>query len=198
MGIQGMTHARMVRSNAKHAEMSRDFFSFAVDPWLRRLIRQKPRRSRVARNAGNKATTREHDFLSLYTTAAKDPSLQLHDAKPPPPSQGFFLRTHDFLQPLEKPTPAPAPPPTSQLQQQQQQQAFPGGIGTFSISHVAGARPVAAAVVKAEPTPFVLWGQPAAAAAAHPVAALGTHIHTLVYSEYLRRRARARARRRGS
>uniref|UniRef100_A0A0E0IL72 BHLH domain-containing protein n=1 Tax=Oryza nivara TaxID=4536 RepID=A0A0E0IL72_ORYNI len=128
---------------------------------------------------GNKATTREHDFLSLYTTAAKDPSLQLHDAKPPPPSQGFFLRTHDFLQPLEKPTPAPAPPPTSQLQlqQQQQQQAFPGGIGTFSISHVAGARPVAAAVVKAEPTPFVLWGQPAAAAAAHPVAALGHHHH---------------------
>uniref|UniRef100_I1Q6U9 BHLH domain-containing protein n=1 Tax=Oryza glaberrima TaxID=4538 RepID=I1Q6U9_ORYGL len=125
---------------------------------------------------GNKATTREHDFLSLYTTAAKDPSLQLHDAKPPPPSQGFFLRTHDFLQPLEKPTPAPAPPPTSQLQQQQQQ-AFPGGIGTFSISHVAGARPVAAAVVKAEPTPFVLWGQPAAAAAAHPVAALGHHHH---------------------
>uniref|UniRef100_A0A0E0ET42 BHLH domain-containing protein n=1 Tax=Oryza meridionalis TaxID=40149 RepID=A0A0E0ET42_9ORYZ len=124
---------------------------------------------------GNKATTREHDFLSLYTTAAKDPSLQLHDAKPPSPSQGFFLRTHDFLQPLEKPTPAPAPPPTSQ----QQQQAFPGGIGTFSISHVAGARPVAAAVVKAEPTPFVLWGQPAAAAAAaaHPVAALGHHHH---------------------
>uniref|UniRef100_A0A0E0M2E9 Pentatricopeptide repeat-containing protein n=1 Tax=Oryza punctata TaxID=4537 RepID=A0A0E0M2E9_ORYPU len=123
---------------------------------------------------GNKATTREHDFLSLYTTAAKDPSLQLHDAKPPPPSQGFFLRTHDFLQPLEKPAPAPAPPPTSQ--NQQQQQALPGGIGTFSISHVAGARPVAASVVKAEPTPFVLWGQPAAAAG-HPVAALGHHHH---------------------
>jgi hypothetical protein len=96
MGIQGMTHARMVRSNAKHAEMSRDFFSFAVDPWLRRLIRQKPRRSRVARNAGNKATTREHDFLSLYTTAAKDPSLQLHDAKPPPPSQGLKKKTLQF------------------------------------------------------------------------------------------------------
>uniref|UniRef100_A0A0D3H814 BHLH domain-containing protein n=1 Tax=Oryza barthii TaxID=65489 RepID=A0A0D3H814_9ORYZ len=139
---------------------------------------------------GNKATTREHDFLSLYTTAAKDPSLQLHDAKPPPPSQGFFLRTHDFLQPLEKPTPAPAnAPPTPPHPSgaasalgagglaQQQQQAFPGGIGTFSISHVAGARPVAAAVVKAEPTPFVLWGQPAAAAAAHPVAALGHHHH---------------------
>lgn len=96
MGIQGMTHARMVRSNAKHAEMSRDFFSFAVDPWLRRLIRQKPRRSRVARNAGNKATTREHDFLSLYTTAAKDPSLQLHDAKPPPPSQGLKKKPFNF------------------------------------------------------------------------------------------------------
>ncbi|KAF0913809.1 hypothetical protein E2562_024895 [Oryza meyeriana var. granulata] len=85
--------------------------------------------------------------------------------------QGFFLRTHDFLQPLDKPTPAPAPPSS----QQQQQQELAGGIGTFSIRHVAGARPGAAAVVKAEPTtPFVLWGQPAAAP---PVIALGHHHH---------------------
>uniref|UniRef100_A0A0D9XET5 BHLH domain-containing protein n=1 Tax=Leersia perrieri TaxID=77586 RepID=A0A0D9XET5_9ORYZ len=131
------------------------------------------RRATIMGIQGKKATTREHDFLSLYTAAAKDPSLQLHDAKPPPPSQGFFLRTHDFLQPLEKPSPSPAPSPAASQQQHHQ---------TFSISHVAGARPVAAAaaaVVKAEPTtssssPFVLWGQPTAA---HPVAALGHHHH---------------------
>ncbi|XP_040383389.1 transcription factor BIM2 isoform X2 [Oryza brachyantha] len=120
---------------------------------------------------GNKATTHEHDFLSLCTAAAKDSSsLQLHDAKPSPPSQGFFLRTHDFLQPLEKPT------SSSRHHHHHHQQALPGGIGTFSIGHVAGARPVAAAaVVKAEPTTqFVLWGQPAAAP---PVAALGHHHH---------------------
>ncbi|KAL5201314.1 hypothetical protein ABZP36_035668 [Zizania latifolia] len=111
---------------------------------------------------GNKATTHEHDFLSLYTVAAaaKGPALQLHDAKPPPPSQGLFLRTHDFLQPLE--TPAPAPPSGGE-RQIQVEHALPGGIDTFSISHVPVALPAAAAaVVKAE-QPLVLWGQPTAA-----------------------------------
>jgi hypothetical protein len=74
----------------------------------------------------------------------------------------FFLKTHDFLQPLEKPAAASVP-------DRQQQHALPGGIGTFTVSQQApgaGARPAppaAAVVVKPEPPPFVLWGQPTAA-----------------------------------
>uniref|UniRef100_A0ACD5Y197 Uncharacterized protein n=1 Tax=Avena sativa TaxID=4498 RepID=A0ACD5Y197_AVESA len=115
---------------------------------------------------GNSKAT--HDFLSLYASAAaaaKDSSPPLHDSKPPAASQGFFLRTHDFLQPLENPAP-------SGVDRQQQQttttHALPGGIGTFSVSQqqVPGARPAAAGavvVVKPEPPSFVLWGQPTAA-----------------------------------
>ncbi|CAM0951833.1 unnamed protein product [Alopecurus aequalis] len=110
---------------------------------------------------GNSKAT--HDFLSLYASAAaaKD---SLHDSKPPAASQGFFLKTHDFLQPLEK----PAPSGVDTQQQQQTQHALPGGIGTFSVSQQApgaGPRPAAAAavVVKPEHPPFVLWGQPRAA-----------------------------------
>ncbi|TVU09921.1 hypothetical protein EJB05_43420 [Eragrostis curvula] len=114
---------------------------------------------------GNKAATHEHDFLSLYTAAAaaaKDSPLELHaDAKPAPP-----LKTHDFLQPLEKPGAAPeetsssgadARPQQPQPQGVIKQHALPlpGGVGTFSICPAP-----AAAVIKAEP-PLVLWGQPA-------------------------------------
>uniref|UniRef100_K3ZSM4 BHLH domain-containing protein n=1 Tax=Setaria italica TaxID=4555 RepID=K3ZSM4_SETIT len=126
---------------------------------------------------GNKAATHEHDFLSLYTAAAaKDSPLQLHDSKSPPPSQGnFFLKTHDFLQPLEKPeAPPPEPSPTlpasgadsrhhhQPVAAKQHALPLPVGVGTFTIcpAPVSAARPPAA-VVKAEP-PFVLWGQPAA------------------------------------
>ncbi|XBI81848.1 hypothetical protein VPH35_090665 [Triticum aestivum] len=120
---------------------------------------------------GNKGT---HDFLSLYApaaaAAAKDSSLQLHDSKPPAASQGFFLKTHDFLQPLEKPA-ASAPSGADRQQQQPQttKHALPGGIGTFSVTRqapgAAGPQSAAAAavvVVKPEPPPFVLWGQPTA------------------------------------
>ncbi|KAL6656186.1 hypothetical protein ACP70R_007012 [Stipagrostis hirtigluma subsp. patula] len=122
---------------------------------------------------GNKATAHEHDFLSLYAaaaaTGAKQDSSLLQDSKPTPPSQGFFLKTHDFLRPLEK---SGAPPPAGedgthhhqhhqQLVIQQHAVPLPGGAGAFSIT--AAPEP-AAAVVKAEP-PFVLWGQPTAAQA---------------------------------
>ncbi|XP_062193730.1 transcription factor BIM2-like isoform X8 [Phragmites australis] len=131
-----------------------------------------------ARAAGNKAATHEHDFLSLYTAtaAAKDSPLPLHDSKAPPPSQGLFLKTHDFLQPLEKPPGAPEPSPplgagTGHHQQvviKQHGLPLPGGVGAFSISPAPGAGPgPRSAAVKAEP-PFVLWGQPAAAPAAQP------------------------------
>ncbi|KAM0866098.1 hypothetical protein ACQ4PT_042824 [Festuca glaucescens] len=124
-----------------------------------------------ARAAGNSKAT--HDFLSLYASAAKDPSLQLHDSKAKPAaavSQGFFLKTHDFLQPLEKPPAASAP------DRQQQQHALPGGIGTFTVSQQApgaGARP--AVVVKPEQPPFVLWGQPTAAQPISAHAGAGHH-----------------------
>lgn len=122
---------------------------------------------------GNKAATHEHDFLSLYAAAAaaKDAPLLLHDSKAAAPaSPGNFLKTQDFLQPLDQKPGAPPPLPASAAEsrhRQQQQQVvhalpLPGGVGTFSISPapVSVALP-AAAVVKSEP-PFVLWGQPAA------------------------------------
>uniref|UniRef100_A0A6N2KUK8 BHLH domain-containing protein n=1 Tax=Salix viminalis TaxID=40686 RepID=A0A6N2KUK8_SALVM len=80
-----------------------------------------------------------HDFLSLdshSSTVHQDPT---------PPSQGGFLQTHDFLQPLERVSkatareveiltiekpPPPAPPPSVE-------HILPGGIGTYSISHVS-------------------------------------------------------------
>ncbi|XP_052179884.1 transcription factor BIM1 isoform X3 [Diospyros lotus] len=88
---------------------------------------------------GRKST---HDFLSLYSP--------VQDPRPPP--QDAYLKTHDFLQPLERlgknspkeesavevptmekpPPPAPAvvpPPASSEL-------LLPGGYGTYSISHV--------------------------------------------------------------
>ncbi|VVA21357.1 PREDICTED: mRNAion factor [Prunus dulcis] len=90
-----------------------------------------------------------HDFLSLYShpTAQQDPR---------PPSQGGYLETHDFLQPLErmgkkciakeetsveistaeKPVShaaaAAAAQPTSSVEH-----ILPGGIGTYTISHIS-------------------------------------------------------------
>lgn len=85
---------------------------------------------------GRKST---HDFLSLYSPVQQDPRSP----------QGGYLKTHDFLQPLErvgkniakdenraepaaveKPRP-PAPPPSSV------EHILPGGIGTYSISHIS-------------------------------------------------------------
>ncbi|GFY85685.1 BES1-interacting Myc-like protein 2 [Actinidia rufa] len=78
-----------------------------------------------------------HDFLSLYSPV-----------QDPRPSQGGYLQTHDFLQPLEGlgksntkeesiveiPTPEkpllPAPPSSGE-------HILPGGIGTYSISHIS-------------------------------------------------------------
>ncbi|KAJ1268964.1 hypothetical protein BS78_07G173600 [Paspalum vaginatum] len=115
---------------------------------------------------GDKAT---HDFLSLYS-AAKDVSAALpllQESKPPPPPtahQGFFLKTHDFLQPLERP-PSQSPPPAPAPQQPAaekplRQHALPGGNGTFAISRAATGQPAGAAAVKQEQPPFALWGQP--------------------------------------
>ncbi|KAK3225538.1 hypothetical protein Dsin_005400 [Dipteronia sinensis] len=88
-----------------------------------------------------------HDFLSLYShsTVQQDPRST---------SQGGYLQTHDFLQPLErvgknsakeeitveisstveKPPPA-APPPLSSSTSGEH--ILPGGIGTYSISHIS-------------------------------------------------------------
>ncbi|KAL6646063.1 hypothetical protein ACP70R_017671 [Stipagrostis hirtigluma subsp. patula] len=100
---------------------------------------------------GDKAT---HDFLSLYTAAKKDSALPLlqESKKSPPPSQGFFLKTHDFLQPLERAS-SPSPPPADDAKQAQHRHPLPGGVGAFTITD-------AAAAVKQEP-PFALWAQAA-------------------------------------
>lgn len=92
------------------------------------------------RPLGTEGRKPTHDFLSLYSHS----SVQ-QDPRPP---QGGYLKTHDFLQPLErvgnstakeenaventgveKPTP-PAPPPSVE-------RLLPGGIGTYSISHIS-------------------------------------------------------------
>ncbi|RDY06231.1 Transcription factor BIM1, partial [Mucuna pruriens] len=92
-----------------------------------------------ARPLGTEGRKPTHDFLSLYSnsTAQQDPR---------PPSQGSYLKTHDFLQPLERlETKASAkeeatdeissvvqkPPPSVD------QHLLPGGIGTYSISHIS-------------------------------------------------------------
>ncbi|KAL0380646.1 UNVERIFIED_CONTAM: Transcription factor BIM1 [Sesamum angustifolium] len=92
--------------------------------------------SRPLGTEGRKAT---HDFLSLYSSppAQQDPT----------PSQGGYLKTHDFLQPLERigknatttkdenrgmaaveKPPMPCPPASVE-------HILPGGIGTYSISY---------------------------------------------------------------
>ncbi|KAF7838566.1 transcription factor BIM1 isoform X1 [Senna tora] len=93
--------------------------------------------------SGRRKTT--HDFLSLYSThssAQQDP--------PRPSSQGSYLKTQDFLQPLERKEKKlssnanakeeageerswgiqKASPPTME-------HVLPGGIGTYSISHIS-------------------------------------------------------------
>lgn len=97
-----------------------------------------------AHPCGREGRKPTHDFLSLYSnsTAQQDPR--------PPSSQGSCLKTHDFLQPLErvetkasakeeateeissvvqKPPPLAAPASVEHL--------LPGGIGTYSISHIS-------------------------------------------------------------
>ncbi|KAJ0986802.1 hypothetical protein J5N97_005158 [Dioscorea zingiberensis] len=124
---------------------------------------------------GKKAT---HDFLALYN---KDSSFQLHDPRPPP-SQGLYLKTHDFLQPLEKAHaresaidinsteagPTERPP---------EHVLLPGGVGTYSIGHVSGlalrasvkheqgtcvSAPAAEPPVHYGGVPFTLWEEPGA------------------------------------
>ncbi|KAJ9140590.1 hypothetical protein P3X46_031222 [Hevea brasiliensis] len=96
-----------------------------------------PQQHRLFETEGRKAT---HDFLSLYSHSAVQQD-------PRPPSEGY-LKTHDFLQPLERvgknaakeettgeissleKPPPPAPPPSVE-------HTLPGGIGTYTISHIS-------------------------------------------------------------
>ncbi|XP_061355213.1 transcription factor BIM1 isoform X2 [Gastrolobium bilobum] len=96
-----------------------------------------------ARSFGTEGRKPTHDFLSLYSNSTAQ-------QEPRPPSQGSYLKTHDFLQPLERVEteanakeevtdeiasvvsvlPPPAPPPSVE-------HLLPGGIGTYSISHIS-------------------------------------------------------------
>ncbi|KAG8049893.1 hypothetical protein GUJ93_ZPchr0009g2046 [Zizania palustris] len=116
---------------------------------------------------GNKATTttHEHDFLSLYTATAavKDPALQYSEF----PQVSF----EDARLPA-----AVGESVAGATIRRQQHALLPGGIGTFSVGddvQPGALPPAAAAVVKAEPPPLVLWGQ--ATPAVQPVAARGHH-----------------------
>ncbi|KAF8389890.1 hypothetical protein HHK36_024408 [Tetracentron sinense] len=108
-----------------------------------------------------------HDFLSLHSHS----SFQHQD---PRPSQGYgcdiefsseteilflltgiYLKTHDFLQPLERvgknsaegensgdkstteKAPPTTPPPCSSSSNSSVERLLPGGIGTYSISHIS-------------------------------------------------------------
>ncbi|CAN4100354.1 unnamed protein product [Withania somnifera] len=85
--------------------------------------------SRPFGTQGRKTT---HDFLSLYPPIEQDPR----------PPQGDYLKTHDFLQPLEQArktvakeenkveVEATEKPPSSA------EHILPGGIGTYSISYL--------------------------------------------------------------
>ncbi|KAK7330254.1 hypothetical protein VNO77_24442 [Canavalia gladiata] len=96
-----------------------------------------------ARPFGTEGRKPTHDFLSLYSnsTAQQDPR---------PPSQGSYLKTHDFLQPLErletKTSPkeeatdeisSGVPKPPSSAPSHSVEHLLPGGIGTYSISHIS-------------------------------------------------------------
>ncbi|KAH1201522.1 Transcription factor BIM1 [Glycine max] len=92
-----------------------------------------------ARPLGTEGRKPMHDFLSLYSnsTAQQDPRL---------PSQGSYLKTHDFLQPLERvETKACAKEEATEeilsvVQKQRPpsvEHLLPGGIGTYSISHIS-------------------------------------------------------------
>lgn len=99
------------------------------------------------RPLGTEARKATHDFLSLCSHST------LHHQDPrQPPSQDSFLKTHDFLgktgakeeatseisSSLERPPPpAPPGPPPSVPPPQSVEHVLPGGIGTYSISHIS-------------------------------------------------------------
>ncbi|XP_026665904.2 transcription factor BIM2-like isoform X1 [Phoenix dactylifera] len=86
-----------------------------------------------------------YDFLSPYN---KDSSFPHQD--PRPPSQGFFLKTHDFLKPLERADKGHRDEAASGDgavgRVASVEHVLPGGIGTYSVSHVSD--PVPLAMVK--------------------------------------------------
>ncbi|KAL8130294.1 hypothetical protein V2J09_019449 [Rumex salicifolius] len=102
-----------------------------------------PQPSRPYATEGRKTT---HDFLSLYSHS---PVQQ----DPRPSSHGGHLKTHNFLQPLEKEDNkkksarenssvelnVDKPPPTAQPCTREH--VLHGGIGTYSISHISSFNP---------------------------------------------------------
>ncbi|CAN0876978.1 Transcription factor BIM1 [Linum grandiflorum] len=96
------------------------------------------------------------DFLSLCSHSS---TAQQQDPRPSSSSQGVYLKTHDFLQPLERGgrasaaaakeeteasevstverTTTPTPVLPAQARPTSVEHILPGGIGTYSISHIS-------------------------------------------------------------
>lgn len=86
--------------------------------------------SRPFATEGRKTT---HDFLSLYTPIEQDPR---------PSQEGGFLKTHDFLQPLDQASKTVGKEENKiELEATEKlpssaEHILPGGIGTYSISYL--------------------------------------------------------------
>jgi hypothetical protein len=106
--------------------------------------------SRPLRTQGRKST---HDFLSLYPSTQQDPRSSQGAAE--------YLKTHDFLQPLEKSSAEEEhklaesatiygkPPPS-------REHSLPGGIGTYSIGHISNYINQRVPIQKPDSAPAVL------------------------------------------
>ncbi|XP_008454530.2 transcription factor BIM1-like isoform X2 [Cucumis melo] len=102
-----------------------------------------PQPPRPLGTEGRKPT---HDFLSLYSHSTA------HQQDPSQSFQGGFLKTHDFLRPLERTgktcakeektinvstVERAAPTSGTQAHNSPAERLLPGGIGTYSISHIS-------------------------------------------------------------
>ncbi|KAG6470971.1 hypothetical protein ZIOFF_072060 [Zingiber officinale] len=98
-----------------------------------------------------------HDFLSICSS---DSSFQLPD--PRPSSQGFFLKTRDFLRPLEEEGCGCDVPdvPAAITGLRQSERMLPGGVRTHTVNHVADTAATLKASGSARGFPIVFEAKP--------------------------------------
>ncbi|XP_074586058.1 transcription factor BIM1-like [Curcuma longa] len=104
---------------------------------------------------GKKVT---HDFLSLCSS---DSSFQLPD--PRPSSQGFFLKTRDFLRPLEEEEGCGcdvSDVPAAVTSLRQSERMLPGGVRTHAVNHVVDTAATVKASGSSRAFPIVFEAKP--------------------------------------